>query len=228
MLSREHDHFHGTFSPLISNYPGPIRSSVDFLRNIASDAPDPTCNTGTMTATRKLDFTRVWQAAVPYAEFVAGAQTNRSLWEGMYRTTPIPAWALKRACECGTGLRLIAIVEDWCGDASNTVPVLAKLGDVAECLEMRLIERDENPEVMDRYLTNGARSIPIVIVLDADLKELGHWGPRPAELQHWVMAYKDSMSKEERYRHIRRWYAKDKGVSILSELLELIESATKP
>ncbi len=181
-----------------------------------------------MTATRELDFTRVWQSAVPYAEFVASAQTNRSLWEGVYRTTPIPAWALERASGCGRGLRLIAIVEAWCGDASNTVPVLAKLGDVAQCLEMRLIERDENPEVMDRYLTDGARSIPIVIVLDADLKELGHWGPRPSELQHWVMAHKDSMSKEERYRHVRRWYAKDKGVSILSELLDLIESAAKP
>jgi hypothetical protein len=180
-----------------------------------------------MTTTRALDFNRIWQSAVPYSEFVASAEKNRSLWEGVYRTTPIPDWALERACECGKGLRLVAIVEDWCGDASNTVPVLAKLGDLAECLEMRLVERDENPDVMDRYLTNGARSIPIVIILDADLKELGHWGPRPSELQGWVMARKDSMSKEERYRQVRRWYAKDKGVSTLSEVLEIVEGAMR-
>ena len=86
----------------------------------------------------------------------------------MYRITPIPEWVLKLACDRGKGIRLLAIVEDWCGDASNTVPVLAKLGDEASCLEMRVIERDENPEVMDRYLTNGARSIPIVIVLNEE------------------------------------------------------------
>ncbi|UCG85205.1 MAG: thioredoxin family protein [Gemmatimonadota bacterium] len=176
-----------------------------------------------MTTAGASDFNEVWRSALPYVDFVAKAEENRPLWEGVYRTTPIPDWALERACECGRGLRLLAIVEDWCGDASNTVPVLAKLGDLAECLEVRVIERDKNPAVMDRYLTSGSRAIPIVIVLDAGLKELGHWGPRPVELQQWVMEHKDSMSKEERYWRVRRWYAKDKGVSTLSELLQLIE-----
>lgn len=178
-----------------------------------------------MTITKALDFNRVWRSAMPYAHFVAKVGRNRSLWEGVYRTTPIPDWAVERARECGTGLRLIAIVADWCGDGSSTVPVFAKLADQAGCLELRVIERDDNPDVMDRYLTNGARSIPIVIVLDADSQELGHWGPRPAELQSWVMRNKDSMPKDERYRHVRRWYAKDKGVSILTEMVDLIERA---
>ena len=54
-------------------------------------------------------------------------------------------------------------------------------------LELRIVLRDEHPEVMDRYLTNGSRSIPIVIALDEEFRELGHWGPRPRELQAWVM-----------------------------------------
>ncbi|MEJ2236877.1 MAG: thioredoxin family protein, partial [Gemmatimonadales bacterium] len=145
------------------------------------------------------------------------------LWEGVYRRTEIPEWALRRACERGQDRRLLAIVEDWCGDASNTVPVLAKLGDEAGCLEMRLIERDRYPHVMDQYLTNGTRSIPIVIVLDEESRPLGHWGPRPAELQAWVRENKDMMSKGERYKNVRRWYAKDKGVSTLNGVLALLE-----
>ncbi len=177
----------------------------------------------TMTTIDALDFKKIWGPAMPYAQFVAGAEENRSLWEGVYRITPIPEWVLKRACECEEGIRLLAIVEDWCGDASNTVPVLAKLGDQASCLELRVIERDKHPAVMDRYLTNGARSIPIVIVLDQEYKELGHWGPRPSELQAWVMDHKDSMPKDERYLHVRRWYAEDKGVSTMREVLQVIE-----
>jgi len=177
----------------------------------------------TVTIRNALDLKSVWNAAMSYADFVAGAEQNRSLWEGVYRTTQIPDWALKLACDRARGLRLLAIAEDWCGDASNTVPVLAKLGARASCLEMRVLKRDENPDVMDRYLTNGARSIPIVIVLNEDLEELGHWGPRPSELQQWVMDHKDTMPKEERYKQVRRWYAKDKGETTMREVLGLIE-----
>ena len=170
-----------------------------------------------------IDLSQVWASAIPYGDFLGAAKANCGLWEGVYRTSNIPDWALKLACETAKGVRLLAIVEDWCGDASNTVPVLAKLGDMAECLELRLVERDENPEVMDQYLTNGARSIPIVIVLDENLEEIGHWGPRPSELQQWVMDNKDSTSKEERYKYVRRWYAKDKGESTMREVLGIIE-----
>jgi hypothetical protein len=169
-----------------------------------------------------LDMTRVWNEAIPYADFVSDAQKNRSLWEGVYRISKIPDWALEAACETAKGVRLLAIVEDWCGDASNTVPVLAKLGELADCLEMRLVKRDENLDVMDHYLTNGSRSIPIVIVLSEQLEELGHWGPRPRELQQWVMDNKNTMPSEERYKWVRRWYAKDKGESTLREVLELV------
>jgi len=169
-----------------------------------------------------LDFKAVWDGAMPYEDFVRGAAENRGLWEGVYRIVNIPEWALKMACERARGLRILAILEDWCGDASNTVPVLAKLGDLADCLEMRVIKRDQHPAIMDRYLTNGAKSIPIVIVLDNGFREMGHWGPRPSELQSWVIDNKDSMSPEDRYRHVRRWYAKDKGESTLREVLALI------
>ncbi len=56
---------------------------------------------------------------------------------------------------------------------------------------------------MDRYLTNGSRSIPIVIALDEEFQELGHWGPRPAELQAWVMANRVTMPKAELYPQVR-------------------------
>lgn len=168
------------------------------------------------------DFEVLWNRAIPYEQFVSQAKENRALWEGVYRTAKIPQWALERACEHGKQVRLLVIAEDWCGDASNTVPVLARLGDLAGCLEMRMIPRDENPVLMDRYLTNGSRSIPIVIALDADFGELGHWGPRPAEIQAWVMEHKATVPSDERYKYVRRWYAKDQGKSTLRAVLALL------
>ncbi len=175
-----------------------------------------------MTIETSLDFAALWNTALDYETFIAESSKNRSLWEGVYRTAKIPQWAIDTARRRGRGVRLLALVEDWCGDASNTVPLLAKLGHLGSCLELGVLRRDEHLDVMDRYLTNGTRSIPIVIALDRASHPLGHWGPRPRELQAWFLAHRDSLPKDERYREMRRWYARDHGVSTLREVLELM------
>jgi hypothetical protein len=168
-----------------------------------------------------LDFPALWNLALPYDTFVAGSELkHRGLWHGLHRLARIPAWALA-AVPADAGLKLLVLAEDWCGDASNTIPILAKLGDLAPGIELRVLRRDEYPEVMDQYLTNGARSIPVVIVLDRDFQELGHWGPRPRVLQEWVMEQrKKGTPKDQLYPEVRRWYARDAGETTLREVLE--------
>ena len=166
-----------------------------------------------------MNFADLWNAALPYADFVARSELkHRGLWEGLYRLARVPDWAL--AAERGGSLRLLALAEDWCGDASNTLPVLARLAELAPGMELRLLRRDEHPELMNRYLTNGSRSIPIVIALDDQFREIGHWGPRPAALQQWVMAeLARGRPKGELYPEIRKWYARDHGETTVREVL---------
>jgi hypothetical protein len=167
-----------------------------------------------------LDFRALWDKSQSFESFVASCKAEHcGLWQGIYSLARVPDWALD-AVPPGTGRKLLVIVEDWCGDASNTVPVLAKLVNQAPGLELRVVLRDENPELMDRYLTNGARSIPIVIALDEQFKELGHWGPRPSQLQAWVMANRATIPKAELYPQVRKWYARDRGETTLREVLE--------
>ncbi|MCA1064309.1 thioredoxin family protein [Rossellomorea sp. AcN35-11] len=75
-------------------------------------------------------------------------------------------------------LRVIAITEDWCGDAMLNIPVLLKVAESAN-MDVRMILRDENLELMDQYLTNGiSRAIPIFIFIDREGNEKLVWGPR--------------------------------------------------
>jgi len=173
-----------------------------------------------------LDFGALWQRAQTYQEFVAQSHAHCALWTGVYRLARVPAWALERACAGGHPHRLLALAEDWCGDASSTLPVVAKLGDQAGCLELRMLRRDEHLDVMERYLTGSARSIPIVIVLDAAGREIGHWGPRPAALQAWVMDARKTTPIPQLYPQLRRWYARDRGETTLREILALLPPAT--
>jgi hypothetical protein len=164
------------------------------------------------------DFETLWNIALPYERFVAASEQHKGLWEGIYRIVRVPDWAFQ-AVPLGTRRRLLVIAEDWCGDASSTIPILARFADAAPGMELRVLRRDEHPELMDRYLTNGSRSIPIVIVLDESYRELGHWGPRPAPLQAWVMANRPLVPKAELYPRIRKWYARDRGETTLREVL---------
>lgn len=166
-----------------------------------------------------LDFREIWVTALTYDDFVASSETHKGVWIGVHNIARIPEWALA-AVPPDADIKLLAIVEDWCGDASNTVPIIAKLSEQAPGLELRVIRRDQNPEVMNQYLTGSSRSIPIVIALDSAFREIGHWGPRPTELQAWVMERKDTVPKAELYPQVRRWYARDRGETTLREVLD--------
>jgi hypothetical protein len=166
-----------------------------------------------------LDFKTLWDRALTFPDFLAASTKHKGLWEGIYAIARLPVWATGTPAP-GTR-RLLVLAEDWCGDASNSVPLVAKLADHVPGFELRVLRRDEHPDVMDRYLTNGSRSIPVVIALDEDYRELGHWGPRPRELQAWVMANRGTVPKAELYPKVRQWYARDQGESTLREVLQV-------
>jgi len=90
---------------------------------------------------------------------------------------------------------------------------------------MRILGRDTNRDLMDAHLTGKSRSIPMVIVYDHDFREKGTWGPRPGPLQQWVMTEGLALPKPDRYPLIRAWYARDRGRTIVSEIISIFEKA---
>ncbi len=120
------------------------------------------------------------------------------------------------------------LIEGWCADGSQNAPIIAKIANSLPEVSLKIILRDENPEIMDRYLTNGGRAIPKLIAFDAETnEELGTWGPRPTAIQEKVLAYKDvypEMEKTDFALNLHKWYAKDKSLSIQKEFIELLKN----
>lgn len=164
-------------------------------------------------------------AAVPLREFVATAEANAQFWRDMLARASVTEAQVERAGRLPGPRRLLVLLEDWCGDAVNTIPVLAALADRVPSLELRVLRRDEHPDLMDAHPgPRGARSIPVVIVIDGAYRELGWWGSRPRALREWVeTAEAREMSSAARYREIRRWYAQDHGRTAVAEVLDLLE-----
>jgi len=94
-------------------------------------------------------------------------------------------------------LRTIVITEDWCGDAMVNVPILLRLAKAAN-IDVHMVLRDQNLELMDQYLTNGtARSIPIFIFIDKNGVEVAKWGPRAPKIQDMVTEMRSGLPPKE-------------------------------
>jgi len=165
-----------------------------------------------------------FHSALTFAEFLAGATKNVELWRDLHRLSITPPAAAARANALAAQRHLLILAEDWCGDAVNTVPVIVRLAEASRTLDVRLLERDRHLDLMDTHLTNGSRSIPLVMVLDERFTEIARWGPRPRELQRWMLSTGLGMEKTARYRFIRTWYARDRGQTTLAEILEVLEA----
>lgn len=174
-----------------------------------------------------LDFEALWNEGLEWKDFVHEGMKQYTLWDGVYRHAAIPDWA-RDAFTALAPLRLLVLSADWCLDAANIVPLLARLAEAVPGLDLRQLDRDEYPDVMDRYLTDGTRSIPMVIGLDPAFHEIGHWGPRPSALHTWVVAHKGSIPPSERYKQLRRQYAMDRGESTLRELFAALGGHPSP
>lgn len=118
----------------------------------------------------------------------------------------------------------LCITEGWCGDAAQSVALFERLAELNDNITFKLVLRDENIELIDRYLTNGGRAIPMVIALQ-DGKEVWKWGPRPASLQKVVDTFKENptVTLEDLKTQLHTWYAKNKTIDQQNELLTLIK-----
>lgn len=122
---------------------------------------------------------------------------------------------------------LLVLTEPWCGDAANATPVFGVIDEQAPNVELRYILRDKHLGIMDEFLTNGTRSIPKAVILKKDsLDVIGSWGPRPKKGFELLAEYKSgSIEKEEFYKKLQRFYAKNKGEDTFREILEILKSA---
>lgn len=125
----------------------------------------------------------------------------------------------------------VVLVEGWCGDVAQNLPIIDQMAEASDKVELELLWRDQHPEIMDQYLTNGGRSIPKLIALRAsDLEELGTWGPRPKPVQEEMQRVKEEYadrSKKETvealHKRMHKWYAGDKGKTLQEEFVTLLE-----
>lgn len=141
--------------------------------------------------------------------------------ERIFKTYTVPVELAEKLRSAATPQTWVVLTEPWCGDSAQNLPYLIRMAEINPAITFRIFLRDQHPEIMELYLTNGTRSIPILICFDSDGNEIFRWGPRPAEAHELVLKSKtDGVIKEKITEDLHLWYGRNKGESISRELLQ--------
>jgi hypothetical protein len=150
---------------------------------------------------------------------------NDSRMRRLDKTTKVSDSILEKISDFKGNQTWLVLTESWCGDAAQSMPIMNKLAEITEKIDLRVVQRDEHLDLMNAFLTNGGQSIPKLILIDtAANKLIGEWGPRPSTAKEMVDSYKNehgSLSPEFK-QDLQVWYNRDKGVSIAEDLMKLL------
>ena len=150
---------------------------------------------------------------------------NQRRMKRLDKTLKISEEAVKKINDFDKKVTWLVLTESWCGDAAQTMPMINIVAELNENIALRVILRDENLDIMHRFLTNNTMSIPkLVMVSDETGEVIGEWGSRPSFATQMVMDYKKEHGEltPEFKEDLQVWYNKDKGQSTLKDLLKLL------
>ena len=121
----------------------------------------------------------------------------------------------------------LVIAEGWCGDAAQILPILNKIAEISPLIDLKIVLRDENPELMNQFLTNGNQSIPKIIIIDSENNVINSWGPRPMIAAKMVIDYKEKNGRidADLKKNLQLWYNKDKGINTQEEIIKLLKAS---
>ena len=162
-----------------------------------------------------------------YEEYMGLLEDNLQLHQlhyGKFHISPPEEEEIKRI----KPLKVIVLTEPWCGDSLAIFPVVRRITEINGTWQMKILRRDENPDLMDQFLTRNARAVPVFLFLDEAGSLIFRFGPRPKAAQDIFEQYREEfkagkMDKAEIIKKIRNFYAKDKGKAIHTDLMALFK-----
>ena len=153
------------------------------------------------------------------------SELNEARMNRLEKTVKISTEIIQKLNQLNGDYIWLVISEGWCGDAAQILPVIYKMAELSERIDLKIVFRDENEDLMNLFLTNGTKSIPKLIILDKNtLEVLSDFGPRPIGAKQLILDYKakHGIVDETAKTNLQLWYLHDKGLSIQKEILDLM------
>jgi Thioredoxin len=180
------------------------------------------------SASAEVDSTlrRLFDRGQTFEEFVTAAKQRREGWLRLQRDATISPELLTRARAVGGTWQLLVVAADWCGDSMNSVPYAARLADSVPGLSMRIVFPDVGRSAQNSHRsTDGRTATPTFVLLDSAGTDVGCIVELPTALRQWTQKARGKLSDDSLHTYRSTFYAKDKGASLSTELIEVLEAA---
>jgi thiol-disulfide isomerase/thioredoxin len=175
-----------------------------------------------------LDWPAVFASALTWESWLETAEKpeHRDLLRQARKDLLLEESAGSRLAGLSRKVHVLAIAETWCGDVRRHAPVLQRLADGADRVEVRFVARADAPEVFKRYRTNGGEAIPKFVFFNDRFVETGNWGPMSRAARLLIARGKAAGLYPEARKRVAERYAEDPGrCEETSEILAEIEIA---
>lgn len=189
-----------------------IDNSVSYqeYRDLVKQLSDDNSNSGIEKTESLADYTKL----------------NNKRMKRWDKTIKISEQAKEKISNFNKSTTWLIITESWCGDAAHVIPVINRVAELNPNINIKIVLRDDNLELMDMFLTNGGRAIAKVIMLNNETGEvISTYGPRPSEATNLVNEYKEKHGKltPEFKEDLQQWYNKNKGQNIIEDMIAVLD-----
>lgn len=170
--------------------------------------------------------TNLEDQVTPYtkAEYLEYTRLNTSRQSRWLKTQTVSEDLQAVLKEIKSPQQWLVITEPWCGDAAHVNPFIMLAAKENGLINLTFELRDSAPFSIEKYLTNGAKAIPKLVIRDEHGNDLATWGPRPAGCQALYTELKArNAAFDEVLTAVQNWYNSNKGKEIQEELTKLLK-----
>ena len=159
------------------------------------------------------------------ADLLHYSELNEIRMKRLEKTLKLDAEVEKTLQNIASKQTWLIISEGWCGDAAQILPIIKLMSEASEKIDLKIVLRDENEVLMNQFLTNGAKSIPKLLLLDENSNLINHWGPRPEAAKNLIINYKANhgIVDETAKIALQKWYLNDKGIATMKEIVAILQ-----
>ncbi len=154
---------------------------------------------------------------------VGYTKLNISRMKRLAKTTQLADDVIAKIKKIDRPITWLILTEGWCGDAAQNLPIINAIAEQNEHIDIRIVLRDENPDLMNAFLTNGNMAIPKLIQIENE-EVTNTWGPRPTIATQMVADYKAEHGTltPEFKKDLQIWYNQDKGLNTIEDIMKLL------
>ena len=125
-------------------------------------------------------FDTKFSIALPYDDFLQtyGSEQDRRRWHAVSEKIQLQPGQIELLQGFRRELRVLCLAGAWCGDCVEQCPVLHRFAAETNRIDLRFMDRDQDPELAAEMQLAGAARVPQVVFLSEEGAVVGRFGDR--------------------------------------------------